>query len=70
MQEPLRKNSKAEELNDLLFKTEAFHRNEIQENSLTHLKKEMAFYEATKECRKVFRNLKFCLDYNPPSSGF
>ena len=62
------KKSKAEELNDVLFKTEAFHGNEIQENSSVHINKDMAFHEATKKCPKVLTKLKFCLDCTPSSS--
>jgi len=65
---PPEKKSKAEELNDVLFKTEAFHGIEIQENSSAHIRKGMAFCEATKKCPEVVRILKFCLDCIPPSS--
>ena len=48
--------------------TEALHGNKTQENRSAHIKKEMAFYEDTKECPKVLRKLKFCVDCVPPSS--
>ena len=35
---------------------------------LTHIKKEMTFYEATNECPKVLKCLKHCLESLPPSS--
>ena len=44
------KKSKAEELNDILCQLEDQHLDRVQENVLTHMKKEMTFYEATKEC--------------------
>ena len=62
------KKSNAGDLKDIPFKTVAFQGNEIQENSSAHIKKEMPFCEATKECPKVLRKLKFCLDCIPPSS--
>lgn len=66
--EPPMKKSKEEELNDILCQTEDQHLDRVQENVLTHIKREMTFYEATKECPKVLKRLKSCLNSLPPSS--
>ena len=47
------KKNKTEELNDILCQPEYQHLDRIQENVLTHIKKEMTFYEATRECPKI-----------------
>jgi len=67
-EEPPMKKSKAEELNDILCQPEDQHLDRVQENVLTHIKNEMTFYEATKECPKVLKSLKSCLNSLPPSS--
>ena len=46
-EEPLRKESKTEELNDILCQTENQYFDHLQENVLTYIKKEMTFYEMT-----------------------
>jgi len=51
-EEPPVKKSKAEELNDTLCQPADQHLDRVQENVLTHIKKEMTFYEATQECPK------------------
>ena len=61
------KKSKAEELNDILCGPEDQHLDHVQKNILTHMKK-ITFYEATKECPKVLKSLKSCLNSLPPSS--
>jgi len=38
--------------------TYVFHGNDILNNSLAHIKKEMAFYEATHECTKNAYNIE------------
>jgi len=62
------KTPKAEKLNDILCQPEDQHLDRVHENVLTHIKKEMTFYEATKECTKVLKSLKCCLNSLPPSS--
>jgi len=52
-EEPSTKKSKTEELNDILRQPEYQHLDRVQENVLTHIKKETAFYEATRECPKI-----------------
>ena len=37
------------------------HLDRVQEYVLTLMKKEIVFYEATKECLKVLKSLKSCL---------
>jgi len=44
------KKSKAEELNDILCQPKDQHLDRVQVNVLAHIKNEMTFYEATKEC--------------------
>jgi len=44
------KKIKSRRTKNVLFKTKAFHGNQIQENSLAHIKKELSFYEETKQC--------------------
>jgi len=44
------KKIKSRRTKNVLFKTKAFHGNQIQENSLAHVKKELSFYEETKQC--------------------
>ena len=66
--EPPMKKSKAKELNDILCQPDNQHLDRVQENILTHTKKEMTFYEATKECLKVLKSLKSCLNSLSPSS--
>ena len=53
--EPSTKKSKTEELNDILCQTEDQHLDRFQENILNHIKKEMTFYEATRECPKILK---------------
>jgi len=55
-EESPKEKSKAEELNDILCQPEDQHLNRLQENVLTHIKKEMTFYEATKECPEVLKS--------------
>ena len=62
------KKSKTEKLNDILCQTENLHFNHLQENVLTYIKKEMTFYQATKECPKVLKIMKSCLNSLPSSS--
>ena len=66
--EPSTKKSKTEELNDILYQTEDQHLDRFQENILNHIKKEMTFYEATRECPKILKIVKSCLNSLPPSS--
>ena len=66
--EPSTKKSKTEELNDILSLTEDQHLDRFQENILNHIKKEMMFYEATRECFKILKIIKSCLNSLPPSS--
>ena len=67
-EKPPMKKSKAEELNDILCQPEDRHLDRVQENVLTHMKKEMTFYGATKECPKILKSLKSCPNSLPPSS--
>ena len=62
------KKSKTEELNNILCQPENQHLNHIQENVLTYIKKEMTFYEVTKECPKVLKILKSCVNLISSSS--
>ena len=62
------KKSEAEELIDILYQPEDQHLDRVQENILTLMKKEMTFYETTKECPKVLKSLKSCLNSLPPFS--
>ena len=66
--EPSTKKSKTEELNDILCHTEDQHLDRFQENMLNHIKKEMTFYEATRECPKILKIIKSCLNSLPPFS--
>jgi len=68
LKSPLQKKSKTEELNDILCQPEYQHSDRIQENVLTHIKKEMTFYEATRECPKILTIIKSCLNSLSPSS--
>ena len=61
------KKSKTEELN-ILCQPSDQHLDRIQENVLTRIKKEMTFYEATRECPVVLAIIKSCLNSLPPSS--
>ena len=65
---PLQKKSKTEGLNDILRQPEDQHLDRFQENVLKHIKKEMTFYEATRECPKVLTIIKSYLNSLPPSS--
>ena len=67
-EEPSTKKSKTEELNDVLCQPEYQHLDRIQQNVLTHIKKEMTFYEATRECPKILTIIKSCLNSLSPSS--
>ena len=53
------KRTKAEELNDILSKHSSIDSTSIQtQNILTHIKKEMMFFENTEEYPKAFKRLK------------
>ena len=65
---PSTKKSKTEERNDILCQTEDQHLDRFQENILNHIKKEMTFYKATRECPKILKIIKSCLNSLPPSS--
>ena len=62
------KKFKAEERNDILCLPKNQPWKPVQKNVLTHFKKEITFYEATKECPKVLKSLKSCLNSLPLSS--
>ena len=67
--QPPVKRTKAEELNDFLFKPSGIGSTAMQTlNILNHIKKEMMFFEATHKCPKCLKRLKNCLDTFPPSS--
>jgi len=57
----LQKQSKAKERNDVLFKTEAFHGNEIQKSSSAHIKKKRHFMKQLKNALKCLENLNSAL---------
>ena len=57
------KRTKAEELDDIIFKHSGIDSTSIQtQNILTCIKKGMMFFEAIKECPKPLKRLKNCLD--------
>ena len=66
--DPPSKKSKTEELNDILANVEKEGPQDQQYSILTHIKKEMTFYEATNECPKVLKRLRSSLKSLPPSS--
>lgn len=69
LNQPPVKRTKAEELNDILSKHSGMDSASLQtKDILTHIKKEMTFFEATQECPKALKMLKNCLDTLPPSS--
>ena len=64
--EPSTKKSKTE--NDILCHPEDQHLDHFQENILNHIKKVMTIYEATRECPKILKIIKSCLNSLPLSS--
>ena len=59
MTSPQLKEQKAEELINILSKHFSIDLKSVQtQNILTHIKKEMLFYEATEECQKLSKDWK------------
>ena len=69
MPDPIKKKTKAEELNGIFSKHSGIGSTDIQNpNILNHVKKEMMFFEATQKRPKALKRSKNCLGTFPPSS--